>query len=87
MDPSFAMLSETFPEVGLAPKQSKTRPGDSIHAGIRYGSIFFHGENQVFSDVHLPSGPDADAHIGSRFADDPAWHGDVAFADNNEQNH
>jgi hypothetical protein len=57
----------------------------SIYEGIHSDGVFFNSYNQFFSDIHLPSGPDADTHICNGFADDAARHRDMALTDNDEQ--
>jgi hypothetical protein len=59
----------------------------SIHSGFHGDDNFFNGEYQIFSDIHFPSGMQADAHVGGRFANNVARHWDMTLADHDEYNH
>jgi hypothetical protein len=54
---------------------------------VRSDHVFLDSENQFLSEIHLPSGLDADANVSDGFTDDAARHGDTALTDCNEQNH
>ena len=58
-----------------------------MHPVFSRGDDFFNGQNQIFSDIHFPSGPDADAYVGGRFTYNLARHRDMTLADNDEHNH
>ena len=62
-------------------------PTALVYPVVQAGRVFFDSQDQFLSEIHLPSGIDADAHGGDRFADDATRHGDVALTDCNEQNH
>jgi hypothetical protein len=58
-----------------------------IYPALKGDGVFFDGKNQFLSEIHLPSGFDADAHVGEGFSDDAARQRDVALTNCNEQNH
>jgi len=71
----------------LVAKQFGPWAAASIHPNFLGGNDFFNSKNQIFSDIQFPSGLDANAHIGGRFANHAARHWDTALADYHKHNH